>query len=118
MKRCLLISLVAIAALAPAAALARRQPTTSERAAIARHLGVPARCAVIWISSVDKLWASFTSSHKQSCLAHASDGIVVLHRRHGKWRQSFAGSDIPCPVPHVPPRIVTDLRIRCNTRAS
>jgi hypothetical protein len=115
-RRALFLCTIAIIVLAPAVALARRHPNTGERAAIAKRMQIPGECAVIWISTVDRNWASFTTSHKQSCIAHAANGIAVLHHRHGRWHLAFEGSDIPCPVPHVPARVAKDLHVHCNVR--
>jgi hypothetical protein len=101
-------------ALVASPAYARRHPRDRERRAIAARMHVPPRCARVWISTVDRRWASFRSSTRQSCLQWAGDGIVILHRGNGRWRPVFEGSDIPCPVPHVPAAIVRDLRIRCD----
>lgn len=98
-------------------AYARRHPRDGERRAIAERMGVPPQCARIWISTVSRRWASFESSTRRECLKWASNGTTILHRRNARWHQAFAGSDIPCPVPHVPARIVRDLRVRCNVRS-
>jgi|tagenome__1003787_1003787.scaffolds.fasta_scaffold20911958_2 hypothetical protein len=101
-------------ALVASPAYARRHPRAHERRAIASHMGVPPRCARIWISTVNRRWASFRSSTRRTCVMWAGDGVVVLHRRNGRWHQAVAGSDIPCPVPNVPARIVRDLRVYCD----
>jgi hypothetical protein len=101
-------------ALAAGPAYARRHPRAGERRAIAARMHVPPRCALIWISTVERRWASFRSRTRQSCLQWAGDGIVILHRRNGRWHPVFEGSDIPCPVPHVPPAVVRDLRVTCD----
>lgn len=101
-------------ALVASPAYARRHPRAPERRAIAARMGVPPRCAAIWISTVNRRWASFHTRFRQSCLRWAGDGIVILHRRNRRWHPVFEGSDIPCPVPGVPPAIVRDLRVTCD----
>jgi hypothetical protein len=115
MTRRWLIAAVLFGLLA-APADARRQPTDLERGAVAERMGVPPRCAVIWISTVNRRWASFQSSPKASCAQWASNGTTVLHRSNARWHQAFAGSDIPCPVPHVPAAIARDLKVGCPPR--
>jgi hypothetical protein len=99
-----------------APAYARRPPHDLERGAIAERMGVPPQCAVIWISTVNRQWASFRSSPKASCVKWASNGVTVLHRKDARWHQAFAGSDIPCPVPHVPAAVARDLKVGCPPR--
>ncbi len=99
-----------------APAYARRLPHDLERGAIAERMGVPPQCAVIWISTVNRQWASFQSSTKSSCVKWASNGVTVLHRKDARWHQAFAGSDIPCPVPHVPAAVARDLKVGCPPR--
>ena len=99
-----------------APAYARRHPTDLERGAVAERMGVPPRCAVIWISTVKRQWASFQSSTQRSCVMWASNGVTILHRKDARWHQAFAGSEIPCPVPHVPPAVARDLKVGCPPR--
>jgi hypothetical protein len=42
--------------------------------------------------------------------------VTVLHRKGARWHQAFAGSDIPCPVPHVPAAVARDLKFGCPPR--
>ena len=96
------------------AADARRRADRAERAAIAKVMQVPARCATVYVSTVNRRWASFRFNFRgEACLPYASDGVAVLRKRHGRWRQVTAGSAFECPVRNVPPRIVKDLRIEC-----
>jgi hypothetical protein len=95
-------------------AYARRRPHDLERGAIAERMGVPPQCARIWISTVNRRWASFRSRTRRSCAKWASNGITILHRRNARWHEAFAGSDVPCPVPHVPAAVARDLRVGCS----
>jgi hypothetical protein len=118
MPRTCLSALVAVAALAtvvPVAAHADRPPTKRERAGIANKVEVPARCLKIRVSTVNTRWAKMRLRNlRKSCQRWAADGVAVYKRRKdGGWRFVTAGSAFDCPVPKVPPRVVTDLHIRC-----
>jgi hypothetical protein len=110
------LTLLAVLSVA-ATADARRKPTTAERTALGKAVGTPGRCLKIFVSTVNEKWARAEFNGKKfdvpSCKAHAADGIVVLHHRHGKWRIVTEGSSFECPVPDVPKRIVKDLKIPC-----
>jgi hypothetical protein len=117
MFRTCLSALAAVAALAivPAVAHADRPPTKRERAGIAKKVEVPARCLAIRVSTVNTRWAKIRLRNlRKSCQRWAADGVAVYKRRKdGSWRFVTAGSSFDCPVPKVPPKVVTDLHIRC-----
>lgn len=111
--------LTLVATLVPvAAADARRKATKSEKRAIARVFNAPPKCAKVFISTVDRRWASYQFNAKKidvsPCEQAAADGIAVLRKRNGRWRFVTAGSSFECPVPDVPKRIARDLRVRCE----
>lgn len=105
---------IGLSTVLPNTALARRHPTKSERAAIAQAMHVPPQCALIWVSTVDPTWARAEDSAQGHCLRYAANGIAILHRNRAHWYPAFEGSDIPCPIPGVPPKVVTDLHVPCN----
>jgi hypothetical protein len=105
---------IGLVAISPNTALARRRPTTSERTAIARAMHVPPQCALIWVSTVDPTWARAEDSAQGNCLKYTANGIAILHRNRARWHPVIEFSDIPCPVPNVPARVVKDLHVRCN----
>jgi hypothetical protein len=113
-----LILAAAIAAI-PAVASASRAPTSTERAAVARAIPAPARCAQVRISSVEGKYryARVTlNSRRADCRNHVADGVAVFKRRvssAARWHFVTAGSAFSCPVPHVPKRVVADLKIDC-----
>ena len=113
-----LLLAAAIAAI-PAVASADRAPTSSERAAVARAIPAPARCAQVRISSVEGQYryARVTlHSRRADCRNHVADGVAVFKRRvtsGAHWRFVTAGSAFDCPVPHGPKRVVADLKIDC-----
>jgi hypothetical protein len=111
-----LLAALAGLALIPAVAQADRPPTKRERAGIAEKVGAPARCLKIRVSTVNTRWARMRLRLKrESCQRWAADGVAVFKKRKGGgWRFVTAGSAFDCPVPKVPPRVVEDLRIRCN----
>jgi hypothetical protein len=117
MKRVAAVIALLVALSVVATADARRKPTRHERAAIAAKFGMPGKCLKIWVSTVNRHWARMEFNGKKyedpDCQSHAADGVVVLKRKHGKWRMVTAGSDFDCPVPKTPPRVVDDLRIPC-----
>lgn len=104
--------MIALLVLAPAA-IARRAPTRTERAAIAATIGVPARCVTIWVATKGpgryaSLWRR---EHATRCSAFAGDGVVVLRRRDGVWRSVFENAGYDCPVDGIPLAVQRDLRV-------
>jgi hypothetical protein len=112
-----LLTLIAViaGAVGPAAAVADRKPTATEKAAIAQRMKTPRRCLKIRVATVRKGWASATlrAPLKRSCQPYAADGVAVLRRRDDVWRMRFAGSSWSCPIPRVPEEVRMDLRLGC-----
>jgi hypothetical protein len=119
---------VALAAV-PSSASARRSATASERAAIVKVVfgsRFPARCGVVYISTVNTTWASAqwigqvvpTPRVPRVCLALGSNGVAIVHVEQGRWRIVAEGSSYTCPLagsevypgqPSVPNRVADDL---------
>ena len=109
---------VAALAIAPPAADSRRAPTPSERVSIVTSVEglsqtrFPARCATIYVSTVDIHWSSLDSG---PCAPF--DGFFLLHRRGNRWVKVTSGSDrsFVCPLPASVPRgVARDLLITCG----
>jgi hypothetical protein len=96
---------------------ARRRATTAERAAIAAKFHAPGKCAIVYISTVDKHWATYAYNGEKykdpDCKPYAADGVVILQFRGTTWHVVTAGSAFSCPVPKTPPKIVKDLHVYC-----
>jgi hypothetical protein len=94
---------------------AAREPTATERAALAQAMEVPRRCLRIRVATVRSGWASvkFRSRLPDSCLEYAADGVSVWRKRDDVWRQRFVGSSWSCPIPRVPEDVRKDLRLGC-----
>ncbi|WP_026910995.1 hypothetical protein [Patulibacter minatonensis] len=106
------LATVALALVAVAPASADKAPSSSQRAAIAASAGIPARCLIIRISSRSSHYGSlrFDQSKYSSCKRHASDGIAIVRRTNGRWRQRYAGSDCMTPPSRdVPTKVWKDL---------
>ena len=108
---------VLLLVIAPGSAEARRRATSKERATIAAKFHMPPKCSVVWISTVDRRWATFHFNDAKfedpDCAAVAGDGVVILNLRNGVWRTVTSGSSFKCPVPKTPKKIVKDLRVSC-----
>ncbi len=109
---------VLLLVIAPGNAEARRRATSKERATIAAKVHVPAKCSVVWISTVDRHWATFHFNDAKfedpECAAVAGDGVVIMRLRKGAWRTVTSGSSFECPVPKTPKKIAKDLRVSCH----
>jgi hypothetical protein len=104
------VAMVAGAMLWCAPALASRAATRSERIAIAEVMHLPAGCAVVRVSTERRGWAGFYGARTtRGCSRWASNGVTVLRRRQGRWRQVIAGSDLVCPIRRVPKAVAWDL---------
>jgi hypothetical protein len=118
MRRIAVVTVLLATLALAATADARRKPTKAERASIAAKFDVPGKCLKIFVSTVNHRWARMEFNGKKfddpDCRPHAADGVVVIHRRHGRWKIVAQGSSFDCPVPDVPKRIVKDLKIRCS----
>ncbi len=117
--RVIAASLLAIT-LIPAAALAHRRATRSERAAILgavvrqRELSkAQAACQVVTISTVDQHYAALTWPRKLSraCSRVAADGVIIEHRASRGWKFVTVGSNFRCPIKGVPARVARDLGV-------
>ncbi len=112
--------LLAAVALTPAAALAHRRASKSERAAILAAVvqqgqltKAQAACQVVSISTVDQRYAAVTWPRKLSraCKRVAANGVIIEHRRRGHWRFVTVGSSFQCPIKGVPTRVARDLGV-------
>jgi hypothetical protein len=104
----------------PAAALAHRRATKTERrtvlAAIVKQRQLTrsqAGCQVVTISTVNQNYASATWPAKLSraCQRVAANGVIIEHRAKGNWRFVTVGSSFQCPVKGLPTRVARDLGI-------
>jgi hypothetical protein len=117
-------ALSATLALTSAGAWARRPATVPERAAVVRALegrAYPPKCAVVYISTVNRTWASEDWIGETGrripagCQKYAANGITIAHVARHHWRAVTAGSSFMCPVqsrpgqPRVPNRVLDDL---------
>jgi hypothetical protein len=121
MRRLLLTPLVLVMALSlVVVANASRQPTAKEKAQIASVVHLPVACAKVRVSTVTKKpkWgtAEFRPNGPQ-CESHASNGVVVAKKTHGRWRFITAGSSFSCSelYQQVPEVVAKDLKIQCST---
>jgi hypothetical protein len=115
-----LLLLLALLACVPALASARRGAHGRQKAAILQAAGfgrhAPLKCYDVYTSTVDGTWATatFGGSIKGVCLQVASNGVTVVHFKHGRWHFVTSGSSFGCPIPgHIPPRVQHDLRLGC-----
>lgn len=101
------VTLALVGAVA-APAHADKAPTASQRAAIARSAKTPARCLIIRVSTVSGHWGSyrFDADRYDSCRKYAADGIAIVRRSDGRWRQRYAGSDCMTPPRRTVPTSV------------
>jgi len=114
------IALIAVGLLVPAAAVAQRAATSSERAAIlasAVHQGeissTQAACQVVTISTVNSGYAVLRWPGKLSkaCAAVASQGVIVEARKGVAWQLLAAGTSFQCPLKTVPSTVARDLGV-------
>lgn len=104
----------------PAAALAHRRATKTERRTIVAAIVTQrqltrsqAACQVVTISTVNQNYASVTWPAKLSkaCQRVAANGVIIEHRTNGHWRFVTVGSSFQCPVKGLPTRVARDLGI-------
>ena len=70
---------------------------TSCSAAISK--GIPLRCVAVYISTVNRAWASETDLHSRSCAKWAANGSVIVHLKHHHWVVFTDGSAFTtCPI--------------------
>lgn len=114
--------LAAVAAVAVTAALAltlalattadaQRRPTGGERSRIANAVGIPKRCLVIRVSTVNERWAV---AWMTKC--RLGGGSAVFFYRRGLWRDSYMGPDEPAvercrSIDFVRARVARDLKL-------
>lgn len=118
--RVLFALLLAAGAALPAAALAHRRASKTERAAILTAVvrqheltGAQAACQVVTISTVNRHYAAVTFPPKLSraCLRVAANGVTIEHRTARGWMFVTAGSSFQCPIKGVPTRVARDLNV-------
>jgi hypothetical protein len=106
--------------LIPASALAHRRATKTERQAVLaaivqqRQLSrSQAACQVVTISTVNQNYASATWPAKLSkaCQRVAANGVIIEHRKNGRWRFVTVGSSFQCPIKGVPTHVAHDLGV-------
>ena len=111
----------------PAAALAHKAPSKSQRSALVKAFDrnvkepVPAKCLREEVSTANRSWAyvQFGFSHNGGlpviCAKFASDGKVVFHFQKGKWHWVTSGSDFRnanggCSLTgKLPRKVISDL---------
>jgi hypothetical protein len=121
------IGLIAAALVVPAAALAQRPASRSERAAIvgaAVHQGeissTQGACVSVNISTVNQGYAVLTwpSRLSKACTAVAANGTIVEQKSGASWILTAAGSSFACPLKTVPAAVARDLGICSNPAAA
>src|SRR5438045_2034313 len=92
------LCLLLVAAALPAAALAARVPTESDRAALLRafHVAAPPDC-VGYDVHVSGAWAEVEPVFAPAprCVRYAGNGFALLRRGRAGWRRAYAGSEPP-----------------------
>lgn len=116
--RALITLAVAVALLATGVAQADRKPTVKEKAQIASIIQLPVACAKVRVSTVSKKPKWGTVSFRPGgprCETHASNGVTVAKKTHGRWRMVTAGSSFSCSELYasVPQEVAKDLGIKC-----
>lgn len=118
-----LSAIVAGAFVVPAAALAQRPASRSERATIvaaAVHQGevssTQGACLSVRISTVSQSYAvlAWPSRLSRACAAVAASGTIVEQQSGAGWVVAAAGSSFACPLKTVPAAVASDLRICGN----
>jgi hypothetical protein len=117
--RALLVAGLALM-LISAPALAHRRATKGERSAVLAAVvrqgqlsRAQAACQVVTVSTVNTSYASTSWPRKLSkaCMRVAADGVIVEHRKQGKWRFVTVGSSFQCPIKGVPTKVARDLGV-------
>jgi hypothetical protein len=115
-----LVVILAALAVVPAAAVAHRRATKSERTALLaavvrqRQLSrAQAACQVATISTVNSRYAELTWPKKLSraCMRVAANGVIIEHRTTRGWRLVTVGSTFACPLKGVPIAVARDLGV-------
>lgn len=97
---------------------ARRLPTKIERAGVHRVFKVPAKCSKVYVSTVDRRYASYEYRDSAACRRYGTNGIEILKRTGNRWRAVGGFSDCSevIGIRGVPARIFADLsRVFCTT---
>jgi hypothetical protein len=117
--RVLVLALVTLA-LIPAAAVAHRRATKTERSAILvavvkqRELSkAQATCQVVTVSTVNSRYSELTWPQRLSsaCLRVAANGVIIERRGTHGWQFVTVGSDLRCPIKGVPTPVARDLGV-------
>jgi hypothetical protein len=105
-------SLCLVVTSAAGAAVAARQPTLSERAALTAALPAslrnePVGCVWLQISVSSnpryaKITPTFLNAERAPCLRYAADGYWIMKRTATGWKTVFNGSDFPACSLKVP----------------
>lgn len=120
------IALIAGALLVPAAALAQRPASKTERGMIvaaAVHQGevssTQGACLNVSVSTVNPGYAMLNWPAKLSkpCAAVAASGTIVEQKSGASWIVVAAGSSFTCPLKTVPAAVAQDLGI-CSSSAA
>jgi hypothetical protein len=118
--RVFLMLVLAVGVALPAAALAHRRASKSERAAILKAVvrqhqltNAQAACQTVTISTVNSRYATTTwPSHlSHACLRVAANGVIIEHKTTRGWTLVADGSDLHCPIKGVPARVARDLKL-------
>ncbi len=119
-SRVLVCLAVALGIALPAAAVAQRRATKSERTAILKAVvrqhqltKAQAACQTVTISTVNTRYATTTwPSHlSHACLRVAANGVIIEHKTTRGWTFVTVGSDFRCPIKGVPARVARDLKV-------
>jgi hypothetical protein len=117
-----LAAVIALAVLVPAVAVARRLATGTTRTAIERvavpGFDGPQRCLIVAVTTKDGgNWATvgFNGADYRSCASWGLNGVYILHRARGRWRNVTSGSAlIPCGRFGIPVAVRRDLALPCR----
>ncbi|HEX4011296.1 MAG TPA: hypothetical protein VHX62_14850 [Solirubrobacteraceae bacterium] len=118
------LAVVAVLCAYPAVALAHKAPSAGQKTALTSAFdkyvdkSVPAKCLRYEVSTANSAYAlvAFATRLPHSCLADASDGVVIFHLKSHRWRFVTAGSSFisgsgKCDVPHVPKNVAADFKL-------
>ena len=117
-----LMAVLAISLIVPAAVQASRKPTAKERAQIASVIHLPAACAKVRVSTITKKpkWGSvaFRPNSPTTCQPLASNGVTVVKKSSGRWHFVTAGSSFSCSdlYAQVPQPVARDLGVKCSNQ--
>ncbi len=105
----------------PTLALASRAPTHAEARSMAKVMGVPAKCLLQRVSTVNSRYAAEEFNLKlplsSPCARYGSNGISILRREGTGWKSVYAFSSSSCARIPVPVAVKKDLGMPgCGTR--